>query len=158
MPRENLPERRETQQAQPERFLDKPLAGFRSLWPTLFGEDFFNLSEDLTSRGARIYEEDNKLIVEAPLPGLNANEIEVNLHKGTLWIRGESKEEESDKKKKFYRSSRRSYSFSFALPKQIDEKQEPQATYNDGILKVSLNLSKEAQPKKIPVKAGNNKK
>lgn len=120
--------------------LDRPLRNFPNLasnlfqnsWPTLFEEELF--PSQFSTKGARVYEENGHLHVEVPLPGLNAKDIEVSLNKGVLMIKGEAKEEEKDKKKKYYHSSERKYSYSFALPTQIDEKQEPQATYTDGIL------------------------
>lgn len=144
--------------------LDRPLRQFPNLWSSIFPmsiENFFDeglLPQDFSARGARIYEENNQLHVEVPLPGLNSKDIEVSLNKGILLVKGESAEEEHDKKRKYYRSSKRSYSYSFALPTQIDEKQEPQAVYTDGILNISLQLAKQGETKKITVKAGNSKK
>ncbi|HSX13247.1 MAG TPA: Hsp20/alpha crystallin family protein [Chlamydiales bacterium] len=107
--------------------------------------------EETANQGLRIYEENNQLHVEAPMPGLRADDIDVSLNRGSLWIKGEATEEE--KKKKMYRSATRKYSYSLVLPSQIDEKQEPQATYEDGILKVSLHLAKTAETKKIQIKS-----
>lgn len=148
----------------PEVFLNKPLRNFPRLWPSFFHEpleNFFDeglLTQDFSSKGAQIYEENNQLHVEVPLPGLELKDIEVSLNKGVLIIKGESSEEELDKKRKYYLSSKKSYSFSVALPAQIDEKQEPQAEYVDGILKISLQVAQQAETKKITVKAGNSKK
>lgn len=144
----------------PEIF-DRPLKQFPSLWSGFFPssmEDLFDdalISQNLTSKGARIYEENNQLHVELPLPGLDSKDIEVSLNKGVLMVKGESAEEEQDKKRKYYRSSKRSYAFSTVLPTQIDEKQEPQAIYKDGILNISLQLAKQGETKKIAVKSGN---
>ncbi len=138
--------------------LDRPIRQFPNLLSNIFDEDFLPFKDDITAKGARIYEEDNHLHVEVPLPGLNPKDIEVSLNKGVLLVKGEAKEEEKDKKRKFYRSSSRSYSYSVALPAQTDEKQEPQAEYVDGVLKVSLQLAKAGETKKIAVKAGNPKK
>lgn len=99
--------------------------------------------------------------MELPLPGLNLKEIDVSLNKGVLVVNGEVSEEDQQKEnknRKYYRSSKRSYSYSIALPQQIDERQEPQAVYEDGILKVTLQLAKQGETKKISVKAGNKKK
>ncbi len=106
--------------------------------------------EEGENRGIRIYEENNQLHVEAPMPGLHADDIEISMNRGTLWIKGEAKEEE--KKKKMYRTSTRKYSYSIVLPSQTDEKQEPQATYEDGIVIVSLQLAKASETKKIHIK------
>lgn len=142
----------------PKRLLDRPLSQFPSLWRDLLEEDFLPAQSDFGFSGIKIYEESNKLNVEVPMPGINSNDITVNLDKGLLWIKGETREEEKDKKRKFYRTATRSYSFSIPLPTQIDDKQEPQASYNDGILTVSFQLSKQAEGKKIPVKAGKSSK
>lgn len=138
--------------------LDRPLRQFPTLWSNFFDENLFPAIDDFSTKGARIYEEDNHLHVEVPLPGLNSSDIEVSLSRGILRVKGEFKEEEKDKKRKFYRSSRRNYSYSLSLPTQIDEKQEPQAVYVDGILNISLQLAKQEETKKISVKSGHGKK
>lgn len=136
---------------------------FPSLLPNFFVNpwSFFdgnNLPQQLQSSGGmRVYEEGNELRVEMPLPGLNAKDIEVSLNQGVLLVKGASSEETQDKKRKYYQSSRRSYSYSLALPTQIDEKQEPQATYTDGILNIALQKAKSGETKKIAVKTGNKK-
>lgn len=135
--------------------LERPLSQFPNLWRMLEGD---TTSEDFGIGGLRIYEENNQLHVEVPLPGLNPNDIEVSLSKGILWIKGETKEEEKNKNKKFYRFAKRSYSSSVALPVEIDDKQDPQATYQDGILKISLQLPKQGETKRITVTPGNSKK
>lgn len=140
----------------PDLISDRPFTQLANLWPNLFAGNV--LSDDFSIKGVRIYEENNQLHVEVPVPGLSLDDIEVSLNKGVLWIKGELKEEEKDKKRNFYRFSKRSYSSSIPLPAQIDEKQEPQAVYEDGILKVSLQLAKQAETKKIKVKSGNKKK
>lgn len=146
----------------PELF-DRPTRQFPSLLSNLLLNPWANFDENLLSQGLgssgiRIYEENNHLHIEMPLPGLNLKDIEVSLNKGILLVKGESQEEENDTKRKVYRSSKRNYSYSLALPTQIDEKQEPQAVYTDGILNVSLQLANQKETKKITVKAGNSKK
>ncbi len=139
--------------------LDRPIRQFPNLWstlPTNLLGNFFE--EDYFDRGVRIYEEKDQLHVELPLPGLSLKDIEVSLSKGVLLVRGQSTEEEQDKKRKTYRSSKRNYSYSLSLPTQIDEKQEPQAIYVDGILNISLRLARQGETKKITVKAGSSKK
>lgn len=141
----------------PEVILNRPLRQFPALWQNFFDDDGFFPAEELSTKGARIYEENNHLCVEVPLPGLNLKDIDVSLNKGILYIKGECKEEEKNKKRRFYRSSTRKYAYSITLPAQINEKQEPNAIYKDGILTISLQLAKQGETKKIAVKAGGNK-
>lgn len=152
-----------TQNLLPEIF-NRPLKSFPSLWQNWFTNPWQNLLEEdfipreFSTNGVRIYEDNNQLHVEVPLPGLDLKDIEVSLNKGVLLVKGAAEEKEEDKKRKYYRSSKRNYSYSLALPSQIDEKQEPQAVYTDGILNISLQLPKQGETKKITVKAGNSKK
>ncbi len=131
---------------------DDRLMSLPALWSRFFENELLPASENLSGNGIRIYEENNELHVEVPMPGLTSNDLEVSLDKGVLWVKGEKKEEEEDKKRKFYRSSSRKYSYSLVLPTQIDENQEPQAVYEDGLLKISLHLPKQSATKKIQVK------
>lgn len=151
----------------PDLILDRPLRRFPSLLSNLASSPWSNLPLgllsniaeeellpwDLVMRGARIYEENNHLHVEVPAPGLKFSDIEVSLNRGVLFIKGESREEEHDKKKNSYFFSERNVSGSIALPVQIDEKQELQAHYTDGILHIVLPLAKKDDTKKITVKA-----
>lgn len=116
--------------------------------------DFEGLTNglDRDSQGLNIYEENNNFIVEAAVPGLKEDEIEINLHKGVLRIKGEKKEEQSDKEKKYYRKSYSSFSYSVALPDQIDDREEPEASYTNGVLKVSFKKAKNAESRKITIK------
>lgn len=108
---------------------------------------------DLTGHtGLSISEDKDHVYVEADMPGLKAEDIELTFEKGTLWIRGERKEEEKNKEKKFYRKASRSFSYRVFVPGAIDEKKEPEAVYKDGILKISFNKIAQGQGKKIQVK------
>lgn len=135
-----------------ERLLDMPLSQFPSLW-----QDFDTNLQALTGEmpGLTVYEDkkSNNFVVEAEMPGFKADEIEVNLNRGILWIKAEKHEEESDKEKSFYRKASSTRSYRYALPEQIDEKQELKAVYKDGIIKITFQKAKTAETKKIPVKA-----
>lgn len=116
--------------------------------------DFEGLTNglDRDSQGLNIYEENNNFIVEAAVPGLKEDEIEINIHKGVLRIKGEKKEEQADKEKKYYRKSYSSFSYNVALPDQIDDREEPEASYTNGVLKVSFKKAKNAESRKIAIK------
>lgn len=150
----------------PDLILDRPLRRFPSLLSNLASTPWSNFPfgllsniseeelfpQDLVMRGARIYEENNHLHVEVPAPGLKFSDIDVSFNRGVLFIKGESQEEEHDKKKNAYFFSERNISGSIRLPVQIDEKQELQANYVDGILHIVLPLAKKDDMKKITVK------
>jgi HSP20 family protein len=120
---------------------------FPSLWEEL---DWPEMTD--VSRGLNIYEEDKDVIVEAAVPGINPENVEVTVDKGTITIRGEEEEKEEDKKKrKYYRSERKtSFAYQAVLPCECDEA-KAQAESADGVLKVRIPKAKAAKPKAIKV-------
>ena len=104
--------------------------------------------------GLSVYEDKDSVYVEAALPGLKAEEIEMTFEKGILWIKAEKKEEIEDKSKKFYRKATSNFSYRVAVPGDVDENREPEAVYSDGMLQVIFSKSKKNEPKKILIKKG----
>lgn len=102
--------------------------------------------------GLTISEDAKNIYVEAALPGLDVNDLEVTLDKGILWIRGEKKEEKEDKDKKFYRKALRKYSYRVEIPSQINEDKELEAEFKNGIMKISFEKSDSAPAKKVKIK------
>ena len=154
--------------------LDRPLRQFPNLVPHLFSDAWSNLFDEdsphTSNKGIRMYEEANHLLVELPLAGLKASEIELDINDNILNVTGESREQEGKgdekksscssqsccKEKKVYRSCKRKYSYSIALPTKIDESANIDATFTDGILKVSIPVATKSS-KKITVKEGSGK-
>lgn len=102
--------------------------------------------------GLTLSEDKENIHVEASMPGLKSDDIEVNLEKGILRIKGERQEEEQDKDKKFYRKATRTFSYNLMLPGNVDESLEPTAVYQDGLMKITFKKNKNQQGKKIKVK------
>ncbi len=132
----------------PKRFLSFPSFPFPNFW----GEEEDWLTAPSTQSGLSVYEDENKVYVEAAVPGINPKDVEVTFQDGYLWVRGEAKEEEENKKKKYYRKATRSFSYRVALPGDIDDKKEPEATYKHGVMTVAFAKSAKVQPKKIQIK------
>lgn len=113
---------------------------FSSLWEELAKRTPFGLSgSDVT-----LAEDDQNIYVEAKMPGLSIDDIEVTLDDRTLWIRGERKEEKKEKKK-YYQKSVYSYSYRVTIPSYADEK-KLEANYEDGVMVVTF--KKHAREKK----------
>ncbi len=122
-------------------------------WPSLLDDDDeWPLSVGRGS-GLQVSEDDTHITVEAHLPGLSSETIDVTYQKGVLTIRGEQEEKEEDKKKKYYRRAQRSFNYQVAVPGNVDEEAEPEATYRDGVMTVRFAKRKQVQPKKITIKA-----
>lgn len=97
-------------------------------------------------------EDDKNVFVEANLPGLKEEDIEISLDKGLLWIKGESKKSEENKEKKYYYRATRSFSYHLALPSNINESSEPVANFKDGVIYITFKKAVEEKPKKIKIK------
>ncbi|WP_436714437.1 Hsp20/alpha crystallin family protein [Roseiconus lacunae] len=101
-----------------------------------------------------VSETDNEVDVKMDLPGMKPEEIDIQVHQNVLTIRGERSEETEEKDRTYHRVERRSGSFarSVSLPSAIDE-DNVDANYKDGVLIIKMPKTKEAQAKKIAVKA-----
>ncbi len=102
-----------------------------------------------------IVEKDNAFLATVDLPGLKKEDIEISLEDGVLTIAGERKfeHEESPEEGKSFRRIERSYgSFkrSFTLPRGVDFA-SIDATFTDGVLKLSLPKSEVAKARKIAI-------
>lgn len=101
------------------------------------------------SSGLSVYEEGNHVVVEAALPGVESEDIEVSQTHGFLLIEGEKKEEE--KKRKYYRQAVRFFNYRVPLPEKVDMSAEPETAFKDGVMKISFKKGKN-KGKSIPIK------
>lgn len=131
----------------------KSFWAFPSLRPWFEDEDWIT-SLPTTSSGLSVSEDDKFVYVEAHMPGLKAEDIDVTFKNGELWIQGDKKEEEKDKKKKYYRMASSSYSYRLLVPGNVDETEDPDASYKDGIMAITFKKVPIKEPKKIAVKKG----
>lgn len=103
--------------------------------------------------GVTVSEDDKNVYVEAHLPGLKPEELDVSLDRNTLKISGERKEESKDDERKFHSRAQRSFYYQVELPTQVEENTE-QAQYQNGILQISFKKTRKDNIKKIAVKQG----
>ncbi|MBO0595932.1 Hsp20/alpha crystallin family protein [Nesterenkonia sp. E16_7] len=133
-----------------------PFAGFESLRRELF--------DDGPLRGrlgklptTDVYTNDNReLVIEAHLPNFEEENVTVNLGQGALVIQAERHEHDEDKKKKYViRESSSSFYRSIDLPEQA-ETERINASFDDGVLKVTVPLKELSVPTRIPITGGHN--
>ena len=100
-----------------------------------------------------IYSQDNKVILTAEIPGVDAKDIELTALGDSITLRTERKEQTSDEER-FHRRERPSGTFTrtVTLPDTVDP-DTVNASYENGILKVRMEKAREAQAKKILVKS-----
>jgi HSP20 family protein len=99
-----------------------------------------------------VFEEKDRFVVKADLPGVNPEEIEVTAEKGVLSLRGERKAEKHDSAEGYERYERVTGSFTrrFALPENV-QADAIKATYTHGVLEVSIPKQPEVAAKRIAV-------
>jgi HSP20 family protein len=99
-----------------------------------------------------IYEKDGELVVQAELPGIDRNNITLNLENNVLTVKGERQFERETKEDNYHRIERSygAFSRSFSIPATVDE-QKIRADYKDGILKIVLPKKEQAKPKQIKI-------
>jgi HSP20 family protein len=98
-----------------------------------------------------LYESGDHLVAVVELPGMVKEDIDISLHDGMLTISGERKRERTNgetaqRTERYVGTFRRSIS----LATRVDAS-KVSATYQHGILKVTLPKAEEAKPKQIQV-------
>lgn len=108
------------------------------------------------SPSVNVEETKEELRLTAELPGMNIDDLEIEVENNILSIRGEKREEEEKEDRKFHVWERCYGSFerSFTLPRTVKPDQIS-AHFKDGILHVSMPKAPEAKSRKIAVKAEN---
>jgi HSP20 family protein len=99
-----------------------------------------------------VYENENAYVLKAELPGVNKEDIKLDINNNTLTLKGEKKFEEKTEKENYVRIERSYGSFTrtFMLPDKVDT-ENIKANYKDGVLEIVLPKKEEAKPKEIKV-------
>jgi HSP20 family protein len=134
----------------PRSFWSFPMLRFPSLSEE--GEEEGWLENFSEPSGLSVSEDETHVYVEAAVPGLKTDEIEMTFDKGILWIKGEKKEESEEKNKKYYRKALSTFSYRIAVPGNVDDSQHPDAVCKNGVLRVTFTKTSKSEPKKIPIK------
>ncbi len=100
-----------------------------------------------------ISETDKQYLIDVEVPGVDKKDIELNIENNTLTISGERKFEKEEDGKHYHRveSSYGSFSRSFTLPENVKD-DSIQATYNNGILNITIDKSEQKMKKQIKIK------
>jgi HSP20 family protein len=122
---------------------------FPSLMNSFLDDDWGSMSS--MPNGLSIAEDDKHVYVEAAIPGVNADDVDMSFEKGILRIVAESKKEEREGKK-YFRKASSSFSYQVAVPGEVDLSIEPEAEVRDGIVHITFTKAAKAQPKKISIK------
>lgn len=139
------------------------LTKWRPTWGmTRWERDLDDLFRGFVSNGELVHfspavdivEEEDRYLIKADLPGMAENEIEVKVHDGVLVLSGKREETKEEKKEDGFYRERRYGSFcrQFTLGSSVDA-QKIEASYEKGVLTVSLPKKEETKPRQIEITA-----
>ena len=102
-----------------------------------------------------LVEEGDHYVLRADLPGLNEDDVKVELEDNVLTISGERRSEHEDKKEGYYRIERASGSFSrsLTLPEGVDS-DSVHANFDKGVLEVSIPKPEQRKPRRVAIGVG----
>jgi HSP20 family protein len=107
-----------------------------------FGREFGRLADMESSMWlpqVETFERAGKLIVRADLPGLNKDDIDVDITDDAIRIRGERRQEREENEEGYYRSERSYGSFyrEIPLPGGVNH-EEANASFRNGVLEITM--------------------
>jgi HSP20 family protein len=125
----------------------------------LFEDSFFDTPQWLNRMESELLvpmdmrETDDNLILDADLPGLKPEDVDIRVQGNTLTIEGEfkSKDEKEEDNIRFRERRYGSFRRSIELPTRIDV-EHIEAEFEDGVLSVVLPKVEETKPKQIAIK------
>ncbi|HON37997.1 MAG: Hsp20/alpha crystallin family protein [Desulfomonilia bacterium] len=142
-----------------------PLDMFQREMNRLF-DDFFKgfglrpFGEEMEAAGAfypqvDMTEDENSIYITAELPGIDEKDIDINLSRDSLTIKGEKREEREEKGKESYYMERSFGAFSRVIPIPVEvNPDKAEATFKKGVLNITLpKVEKEKkEQRKIKIK------
>jgi len=101
-----------------------------------------------------VHQTADEIVVTAALPGLKAEDVDITITGQTLSLRGEFKGDDEVKRDQYLYRERRFGSFhrQVQLPVRVQGDQA-NATFEDGVLTLSIPKAEEVKPRQIQVKA-----
>lgn len=129
----------------------------REAMDRLFDDAFtrpLSLREGWSVPAIDMYQTNDEIVVKAALPGVKADEVQINITGELLTIKGEIKQEEDKKEKAWHIHEQRYGSFerSVVLPTEVVA-DKAKAEFENGILTITLPKADEVKPRTITVKA-----
>lgn len=100
-----------------------------------------------------MYETAEAVVVETPMPGVDPDKLEIAINNGVLTIKGTSERKTEVDDKNYYRKEVRTGSIfrQIALPARVEEG-KTQASFENGVLKITLPKAEERKAIKVAIK------
>jgi len=124
----------------------------------LFSGNFERVGSEMISGqwnpSVDISENKDSIVLEAELPGMSPDDVNISIENNVLTIQGERRFEKKQDEDNFHRIERSYGSFtrSFTLPPTVST-ENVDAAFENGMLRLTLAKREEAKPRKIEIKA-----
>jgi HSP20 family protein len=133
------------------------MMSLRDAMDRLFDDAFtrpLSLRDGWSAPAIDMFQTDDEIVVKAALPGIKADEVQINVTGEVLTLKGEVKQNQEMEEKAWHIREQRFGSFerSIALPTDVVA-DKAQADFENGILTITLPKAEEVKPKSITVKA-----
>ncbi|GCE46557.1 HSP20 family protein [Thermosporothrix hazakensis] len=128
----------------------------REAMDRLFEDSFISpRSSSFIGRGvpANLYETPEEFVLQVPMPGVNPDDVEINVHQDAVNIKWETKNTIPDNATVHLRGWQSAqYQHSFSLPAPINS-DKTEASYNEGILTLRFPKAEHAKARTIKVRS-----
>ena len=129
----------------------------RDAMDRLFDDAFtrpLTLRDGWSAPAIDMYQTGDEIVLKASLPGVKADEVQINITGEVLTLKGETKHEEENKDKAWHIREQRwgASERAVVLPTEVVA-DKAKAEFENGILTVTLPKAEEVRPKIINIKA-----
>lgn len=124
-----------------------------------FDDPFFSMGRMAEDSGlgmwnpaVDLYEKDDHFMIKAELPGVDKNDINIDLKDRLLTLSGERTHDKEVNEENYYRRERSYGKFqrAFTLPADVDS-DKIEAAFNDGVLQIKVPKPEEKKAKKVTI-------
>jgi len=134
------------------RRFNNQMPGLNNIFDDLFGKEFFYspaIEGKNTMPSINVRETENEYVIEVAAPGLKKENFNIEIENNVLSVSYQQNEENEEKEKGFIRHEYNYSSFtrSFSVPKNEVDESKIEASYEDGILSITLQKRLEVKPK-----------
>jgi HSP20 family protein len=114
-----------------------------------------SVTESVWTPALEVFERDGKLVVRADVPGLEKDQVKIEVSDDQLIISGERSRKNEERREGFYRSERSYGSFCriVDLPPGVDTEQAT-ATFDNGVLEITMPAPQHSERKRIEIREG----
>ncbi len=110
------------------------------------------LGQSTWSPPVDIYETEDDIVISAEVPGMDKEDVDIQVRDNTLILKGERKLEKPEKEEGYHRVERvyGAFSRTFMLPSTVDQ-DKISATYDRGVLHIKMPKAVKAKPQQIKI-------